>query len=321
MIAITGAAGFIGSNLAHRLASLGYELLLVDHPLTPAKSKNLVGLRSFEFVEHGLFLDVLSEEAPAIDAIFHLGACSKTTETSWDYLRVNNVEYSKTLWTWCAKQACPYIYASSAATYGDGSKGFDDRTLPTDLTPLNLYGKSKNEFDRWVLEEVGREGEVPPIWAGLKFFNVYGPREIHKERMASVVWAAYQQILATDEMKLFRSNDPQFADGAQKRDFVFVEDCVDHMVWLWQHGMASGIFNSGTGTARTFLDLVKATFSALNREPRIKFIDMPEDLSRQYQNFTEADMSKLRSVGYDKRPTSLEEGVRKYVEFLSANQI
>jgi ADP-L-glycero-D-manno-heptose 6-epimerase len=320
MIAITGAAGFIGSNLAHRLAGLDYELLLVDHPLTAAKSKNFVGLKAFEFLEHGIFLEYLEQEAPPIDAVFHLGACSRTTETSWDYLLANNVEYSQTLWNWCARQGCPFIYASSAATYGDGSMGFDDRIVPEELHPLNLYGKSKNDFDRWVLEQIQRDEASPPIWAGMKFFNVYGPREIHKERMASVIWSAYQQILATGEVKLFKSNDPEIADGEQKRDFVFVDDCVDHMIWLWQHGMASGIFNSGTGTARTFVDLVKATFSALGKEPKIKFIEMPGDLSRQYQNFTEADMSKLRSAGYDKHPTSLEEGVRKYVEFLTANQ-
>jgi len=316
MIAVTGAAGFIGSNLAHRLASLGHELVCVDHPLSAAAAENFVGLAQFLYLRHDLFLEKLSAGALEVEAVFHLGACSSTTETDADYLRRNNVEYSQRLWSWCAANRRPFIYASSAATYGDGEEGFDDRTLPDKLTPLNLYGKSKNDFDAWVYAEIAAGRPTPPGWAGLKFFNVYGPRERHKGPMASVVWQAYKQIRQTGKMRLFRSNDPAYPDGGQLRDFVFVDDCVDHMLWLRQHPQAAGIYNSGTGRARTFLDLVKAVFTALKLEPQIEFIEMPASLSKQYQNYTQADMSKLRAAGYDAPSTSLEEGVDRYVRFL-----
>lgn len=316
MIAVTGAVGFIGSNLAHRLAREGHELLLVDHELVPAKAPNLAGLRGFRFLRHDHFLSALYRGEVEPDTVFHLGACSATTEQNWDYLAENNVRYTRTLWEWCARHGKPYLYASSAATYGDGSLGFDDRTHPTRLTPLNLYGKSKNDFDIWADAQVKAGEETPPRWAGLKFFNVYGPREIHKNRMASVVWQAYRQIRETGGMKLFRSTDARYADGGQLRDFVFVEDCVDHLLWLWRKPHAGGVFNSGTGRARSFLDLVKAVFAALELEPKIGFVDMPADLAKQYQNFTEATTSKLRETGYHAPPTSLEDGVRKYVEFL-----
>lgn len=309
MIAITGAAGFIGSNLAHRLAGMGYDLLLVDHPVTSAKAVNWSGLSRFRFLTHELFFDALRDGDPPVEAVFHLGACSRTTETDWAYLLANNVEYSQKVWRWCAQAGRPFYYASSAATYGDGSRGFDDRTPPEELAPLNLYGKSKNDFDRWALNKVAEGRPTPPGWAGLKFFNVYGPREAHKGNMASVVWHARRQILATGEMRLFRSNDPAFADGEQRRDFVSVDDCVDHLVWLWQHPEIRGLFNSGTGTARTFNNLTRAVFAALGREPVIRYIEMPAELERQYQNFTRADMSKLRSAGYAQPPTPLEEGV------------
>jgi ADP-L-glycero-D-manno-heptose 6-epimerase len=323
MIVVTGAAGFIGSNLAHRLAADGAELLLVDHRLTPAKAANFVGLRSFQFVEHDRFLELLRERTTPYDAIFHLGACSSTTETDADYLERNNVGYSQALWNWCSAHGTPLVYASSAATYGDGSRGFDDHTPPEELTPLNLYGKSKNDFDRWLLSEIAAGRPQPPGWAGLKFFNVYGPRERHKVGMASVVWQAYRQIEAggADMMgtvKLFRSTDPAYPDGGQRRDFVFVEDCVDHMLWLWRNPAASGIYNSGTGTARTFLDLAKAVFAALGREPRIEFVDMPAGLAKQYQNYTQAAMTKLRGAGFAQPATTLEQGVARYVEFLRA---
>jgi len=313
MIAITGAAGFIGSNLAHRLALDGHELLLVDHPITGPKAANWVGLDRFRFMDHEQFFAALQSEIKSLDAMFHLGACSSTTEGDWGYLAKNNVGYTQTLWDWCTRNSCPYFYASSAATYGDGSKGFDDRTPPTELTPLNLYGKSKNDFDIWVL----KQATAPPKWAGLKFFNVYGPRETHKGRMASVVWQAFGQISRTGEMKLFRSTDPAYPDGGQTRDFVFVGDCVDHMVWLSKNHAPGGVYNSGTGEPRTFLDLVKATFAAMGREPKISFIDMPTDLAGKYQNFTKAEMGKLRGAGYSSLPTTLEDGVKKTVDWLS----
>lgn len=317
MIAVTGAAGFIGSNLAHRLAAEGHDLALADHPLTPAKFGNLAGLPRFRFFQHDAFLAELEADRLRPDAVFHLGACSTTTETDWDYLRRNNVEYSQRLWAWCARRGRPYVYASSAATYGDGTRGFDDHTPPADLTPLNLYGKSKNDFDAWVLAEVAANRPVPPRWAGLKFFNVFGPRETHKGRMASVAWQTHQQILRTGGMKLFRATDPAFPDGGQRRDFVYVGDCVEHMLWLWQNRHPGGLFNSGTGTPRSFLDLATAVFAALGREPKISFIDMPADLARQYQNYTKAELGKLRGVGCDTPATTLEDAVQSYTSWLS----
>ncbi|MFO0826393.1 MAG: ADP-glyceromanno-heptose 6-epimerase [Gemmataceae bacterium] len=316
MIVVTGAAGFIGSNLAHRLAAEGHELLLVDHPpFTAAKSANWVGLGSFRFLDHERFLTSLPSLGN-VEAMFHLGACSATTENDWSYLERNNIGYTRTLWNWCAERGCPYFYASSAATYGDGTRGFDDHTPPTELHPLNLYGKSKNDFDIWALAAVAAGEPSPRQWAGLKFFNVYGPRETHKGRMASVVLQTWKQIKATGGMALFRSTDPAFADGEQLRDFVFVGDCVDHMLWLWRNGPANGLYNSGTGTPRTFLDLAKAVFLSLELQPNIRFIDMPGDLAGKYQNFTKAEMGKLRTAGFTKPPTPLEVGVRETVRWL-----
>ena len=307
MIVVTGAAGFIGSNLAHELR--GEELLLVDHPLTPAKAANLAGLPAFRFQEHEAFLADLEADQHQPRAIYHLGACSATTEQDWDYLLRNNVEYTRRLWAWCTRRDIPFVYASSAATYGDGARGFSDATSPEDLTPLNLYGKSKNDFDRWAL----RQDQTPPRWAGVKFFNVYGPRESHKGRMASVAYQTYQQIARTGGMKLFRSTDAAYPDGGQLRDFVYVRDCVRHLLWLANANHAGGLYNSGTGRARSFFDLASAVFAALDRAPAIGFIDMPADLAKQYQNFTQADMGKLRVAGCKLPATSLEEGVREYV--------
>lgn len=318
MIAITGAAGFIGSNLAHRLAAEGHELILVDHPPSATKAANLAGLDRFRLVEVRPFLDLLKERTTRFDAIFHLGACSDTRETNWEFLQNNNIHYSQSLWNWCAAAGCPFIYASSAATYGDGSMGFDDRTPPSKLKPLNLYGRSKNDFDAWALSEAAAGRATPPGWVGLKFFNVYGPREAHKGTMASVVWHALGQIRDTGEVRLFRSTVPGLEDGHQRRDFVFVEDCIDHMLWLRAHPQVTGIYNSGTGTARTFLDLVHAVFAALGQPPKIRFIDMPASLISRYQSFTQAEMSKLREMGYSKPPTPVEEGVRRYVNALLA---
>jgi ADP-L-glycero-D-manno-heptose 6-epimerase len=316
MIAITGAAGFIGSNLAHRLAAGGHELILVDHPLTARKAANWVGLSGFRFLDHSRFLEALSSDVTRLDAVFHLGACSSTTETNWSYLVRNNIEYSQVLWKWCSAHDCPFLYASSAATYGDGSRGFSDRTPPTELQPLNLYGKSKNDFDIWALAEQ----RTPPKWAGLKFFNVFGPREIHKGRMASVVYQAWRQVRDVGHVQLFRSTLPEFSDGGQKRDFVAVEDCVSHLLWLWRNPASGGLYNSGTGAARTFLDLARAVFAALAREPDIRFIDMPLDLAGRYQSFTEADMSKLRGAEFSEPATALEDGVRQTVEWLEGRR-
>jgi ADP-L-glycero-D-manno-heptose 6-epimerase len=324
MIAITGAAGFIGSNLAHTFAAEGHSLLLVDHDITPAKVANLARLPRFAFSRHDYFLNDLSAGRVQPDAIFHLGACSATTETNWNYLRSNNIEYTRSLWEWCAANRKPLFYASSAATYGDGSRGFDDHTPPTELTPLNLYGTSKNDFDAWALADVASGKPQPPKWAGMKFFNVYGPRESHKGRMASVVYQTWRQVKATGGMKLFRSTDPKYSDGGQLRDFVFVGDCIRHMLWLWKNAAPNGLYNSGTGTPRTFFDLATAVFAALDLPPRISFIDMPADLARQYQNFTCAEMSKLRSaagtISATLSTTALEDGVRETVRWLEAGE-
>lgn len=313
MLIITGAAGFIGSNLALQLASMGYELWLVDHPLTPATATNLVGLPQFTFIEHRAFLRMLEQEIPPCEGVFHLGACSRTTETDWDFLYTNNVAYSQALWTWCARHQSPFLYASSAATYGDGSHGFDDRTPPSQLQPLNLYAKSKNIFDQWILEEIAAGRPEPPGWAGLKFFNVYGPREAHKGRMASMIWQAYDQIVRCGEVMLFRSTHAAYPDGGQQRDFVCVADCIAHLLWLWQHPQVCGLFNSGTGIVRTFNDVVLAVCNALGRPLRIRYIDMPAALRCQYQNFTQADMSKLYGAGFTQPPTSLEAGVQQFL--------
>jgi ADP-L-glycero-D-manno-heptose 6-epimerase len=311
MIAITGAAGFIGSNLAHRIKTQEI-LLLVDQMSSTKGCVNFDGLEQFPYVGHADFLVQIESNHVRPDAIFHLGACSSTTETNWDYLRENNLEYTQRLWNWCTANERPFIYASSAATYGNGSMGFDDRTHPSELAPLNLYGKSKNDFDIWAIAQK----RTPPRWAGLKFFNVYGPRESHKGRMASVAFQTYNQIRATGGMKLFRSTDPAYPDGGQLRDFVFVDDCVGHMLWLWKNSHDGGVFNSGTGKARSFYDLAKAVFVALGLEPDISFIEMPADLARQYQNYTCASMEKLRAVGCNTPVTALEDGVRAYVNQL-----
>lgn len=316
MIVITGAAGFIGSNLARRLSLLAVPLLLVDHPLIPARAGNIEDLAQYPFMDHRAFAAALERDAIDVGAIFHLGACSDTTEADWAFLFENNVDYSQRLWRFCARRNIPFIYASSAATYGDGSGGFDDRTAPERLHPLNLYGKSKNDFDRWVLDEVDRGDPAPRSWAGLKFFNVFGPHETHKGRMASMVYHAYRQIVERGEVGLFRSSDPTLADGEQRRDFVFVEDNIDHLMWLWRNPQICGIFNSGTGKARSFTDLVAATFRVLDREPRIRFIPMPDDLRGRYQNFTRAEMGKLHDAGYPGRPTPLEDGVARTVAWL-----
>lgn len=315
MIAITGAAGFIGSNLARRLQKDGADLLLIDHPLTAKKACNLLGLKKFQFVEHEQFLLDLESGCVSPDIVFHLGACSSTTETNWHYLRMNNIEYSKRVWQWCSQSQKPLVYASSAATYGDGKQGFDDTLHPCDLRPLNLYGKSKNDFDIWALAQI----DTPPSWAGVKFFNVYGPYEAHKGRMASMAYQAFTQIKNSGQVRLFRSNDPAYPDGGQVRDFVYVCDCVDHLIHLSKHKRVAGLYNSGTGVARSFFDLTMAIFSALAVEPKIEYIDMPVDLANQYQNLTRANVRNLQSVIPKWNPTPLEKGLQEYVAWLTSN--
>jgi len=310
-IVVTGAAGFIGSCLAGYLNQQGLtDLILVDAFGDADKEKNLQGKQFTCKVEREDLFDWLEKQRPKLGFVFHIGARTDTTEFDYAIHEHLNVEYSKKMWNYCAKNRVPLVYASSAATYGAGELGYDDRhdIIPR-LQPLNPYGVSKNEFDKWVLEQK----DHPPFWAGLKFFNVYGPNEYHKARMASVIFHSFNQIRAKGEVKLFRSHRPDFKDGQQLRDFVYVKDLLKVCYWLMSHRPASAIYNLGTGTARSFEDLAKATFAGLDLSPNIVFIDMPEDIRDKYQYFTEANMDKLRAAGYKEAFYTLEEGVGDYV--------
>jgi ADP-L-glycero-D-manno-heptose 6-epimerase len=310
-IVVTGAAGFIGSCLTGYLNQQGYrDLILVDEFGTAEKAPNLEG-KQFEYkVERDVFFEWLQEHQPAVRCVFHIGARTDTTEFDYSIHERLNLEYSKMVWAFCTEHAVPLIYASSAATYGAGELGYDDRhDLVDRLKPLNPYGISKNEFDKWALRQTAH----PPFWAGLKFFNVYGPNEDHKARMASVIFHSFNQIKKGGVVKLFRSHRPDYRDGQQLRDFVYVKDVLKICYWLMMHQPASGIYNLGTGRARSFEDLVKATFAGLDRPANIEYIDMPEDIRDKYQYFTEANMQKLRDAGYADEFYSLEKGVDDYV--------
>jgi len=311
MIIITGAYGFIGSALVSRLNQEGYKnLILVDDFSKIHKKKNLEGKVYLEKVERDNFLNWLDDKAPEIDFICHIGARTDTAEFDKNVFDKLNLNYTKSIWQICAQKNIPLIYASSAATYGLGEHGYDDRHDIVDkLQPLNAYGESKNEFDKWAL----KQQSAPPFWAGMKFFNVYGPNEYHKGRMASVILHAYRQIRENGHVKLFRSHKPEYKDGEQLRDFVYIKDVVDVLYFMMQKQPESGLYNLGTGKARTFLDLAKATFKGLDQSPDIRFIDTPEDIRDKYQYFTEARMQKLRNAGYEKSFHSLEEGVENYV--------
>ncbi len=314
MIIVTGAAGFIGSNLAQKLNKENFnDLILVDHFGIPEKDIHLEGVRYSEKINRDDLFAWLDDHYEHVEFIFHIGARTDTAEFNREVLFTLNTEYTKQIWQRCVAYQIPLIYASSAATYGLGEQGYDDdeSKIPA-LQPLNPYGESKQAFDKWALEQ----DEKPFFWAGLKFFNVYGPGESHKGRMASVIWHAYHQIKDTHEMKLFRSHREDIADGHQQRDFVFVEDLVDVMYWLMHHRKNSGIYNLGSGQARTFLDLVKGVFAAMKLPENISFIDTPEDIRDKYQYFTEAKMDKLKAIGYPHDFTSLEEGINKYVKAL-----
>jgi ADP-L-glycero-D-manno-heptose 6-epimerase len=316
MYLVTGGAGFIGSNLVSSLAARGEEVAVCDRFGSDAKWRNIAKpLIACAFPPEELHAWL--ERAPKLKAVLHMGAISATTETDADLTIRTNLALSLSLWEWCAKAGVPFIYASSAATYGAGEAGFDDDASPEALSrlrPLNLYGWSKHAFDRRVVDLVRRGRARPPQWAGLKFFNVYGPNEYHKGAMISVVKRKADEIAAGEAATLFRSARPDIADGAQARDFVWVGDCVSVMLWLLDHPAVSGLYNVGTGTARTYLDLVHAVFAAMGRPPEIRFIDMPGNLAGQYQYFTEARMERLRAAGYTAPFTPLEDGVRAYVE-------
>lgn len=311
MIVVTGAAGFIGSCLVSRLNKAGYtDIVVVDDFSKTEKEANLEGKTLIAKVGRSDFEKWLRDYADEVEFIYHIGARTDTTEFDKKIFDELNVDYSKMVWNVCVKHSIPLVYASSAATYGLGEYGYkDEHAIIPKLKPLNPYGDSKNDFDKWVLEQT----EFPPFWAGLKFFNVYGPNEYHKGRMASVIFHAFNQINATEGMKLFRSHNPEYKDGEQLRDFVYVKDVVEICLFLMEREVQSGIYNLGSGKARTFLDLVRNTFRAMDKEANISFIDTPEDIRDKYQYFTEADMSKLIGQGYDKPFTSLEEGVEDYV--------
>jgi ADP-L-glycero-D-manno-heptose 6-epimerase len=311
MIVVTGAAGFIGSCLIKRLNADNFNAIIaVDKFDNAAKNKNLEGARIQERVERNVFHRWLDKNNDLVEFIFHIGARTDTTEFDKSVFDELNVNYTKETWKRCVAYQIPLVYASSAATYGLGEIGFkDDESTMKKLKPLNPYGWSKLEFDLWAL----RQKEKPFYWAGLKFFNVYGPNEYHKGRMASVVWHAFNQIKDTGKMKLFRSHNPDYKDGRQLRDFVYVKDVVEVCMFLMHHRKNSGIYNLGSGKARTFLDLTKAVFKAMNKPEDISFIDTPVDIRDKYQYFTEADMGKLRRIGYKKPFASLEEGVTDYV--------
>ena len=317
MIIITGAAGFIGSCLVQYLNELGFEnLILVDDFEQTDKYPNLLGKKFPQQIHRDNFPTWLQSHGKGAEVVFHIGARTDTTEQDESIFDRLNLNYSKEVWRSCSQFSIPLIYASSAATYGDGALGYEDRhDLVDRLQPLNPYGRSKNEFDRWALQQEA----APPFWAGLKFFNVYGPNEYHKGRMASVVFHAFNQITASGGMKLFRSHRPDYADGGQLRDFVYVKDLCAVCLYLMEHRKHSGLYNLGSGQARSFLDLARSTFKAMGKEERISFIDTPADIRDKYQYFTEADMRKLRATGYDKPFTSLEDGVEDYVRnYLSA---
>ena len=317
MVIVTGAAGFIGSCLVSKLNNKGIkDIILVDDFSNPEKSKNYIHKASREQVNRWDFLAWLGNHHSDVSFIFHIGARTDTTESDWSVFDELNLNYSKAIWTACTQYEIPLIYASSAATYGDGTLGYsDDHTLVNRLMPLNLYGISKNEFDKWVLAQ----STFPPCWYGLKFFNVFGPNEYHKGRMASVVFHAFNQIKdkgnsAAASVRLFRSHNPAYPHGGQMRDFIYVKDVIDVIWFLMNHKKNPGIYNLGTGKARTFLDLGNAVFSGLNLSPNIEFIDTPSDIRDKYQYFTEARMEKLRSIGYSNPFYTLETGIEEYIQ-------
>jgi len=349
---ITGAAGFIGSCMVQYLNEQGYEnLILVDDFGAEEKRNNWEGKKFETIVERYNLFDWLQQHNPKISYVIHLGARTDTTEFDYAIHQELNVDYSKHIWNYCTKQKIPLIYASSAATYGAGELGYsDNNSIIENLRPLNPYGISKNEFDKWALQQTANDSATPPFWAGLKFFNVYGPNEYHKGRMASVIFHAYNQIKKDGVVKLFKSYKEAFKDGEQLRDFVYVKDVVKIIAWMMEasaihllpgkeqvkveeakfqddrlilkdgggetvmeYPLTSGIYNVGTGKARSFNDLVKATFAGLDMKPKIKYIDIPEDIRDKYQYFTEATMQKLRAAGYTAEFYSIEEGLNDYV--------
>jgi ADP-L-glycero-D-manno-heptose 6-epimerase len=311
VILLTGAAGFIGSYMLGYLNKKGFtNIIIVDDFSEEDKWFNFDSKSFTAKVEREELFSWLQSTGQHIDAVYHLGARTDTTEFDYSIHERLNVQYSKAIWNYCVANTIPLIYASSAATYGSGELGYkDDHAIVSQLQPLNPYGISKNEFDKWALQQ----DKQPPFWAGVKFFNVYGPNEYHKGRMASVIFHAYNQIKKTGKVKLFRSHKPEFKDGEQLRDFIYVEDVAAVCYWLLENKPAPGLYNVGTGKARTFNDQVTAIFTSLGLAPQIEYIDTPEDIRDKYQYFTEADMNKLQAAGYNQPFFSLEAGVKDYV--------
>ncbi|MBL0009607.1 MAG: ADP-glyceromanno-heptose 6-epimerase [Saprospiraceae bacterium] len=313
MIVVTGAIGFIGSAFVGYLNQLGYaDIVVVDDFYQWKKEKNLKGKRVHDWVHRDLFIAYFEKMASQVDVVFHLGARTDTISEDVAVFNSLNLQYSKDIWRICTANEIPLVYASSAATYGDGAFGFsDDHAVVSKLKPLNAYAQSKQDFDQWVLTQKN----TPPRWYGLKFFNVYGPNEYHKARMASVIFHAFHQIRDTGKLKLFKSHRPEWKDGGQERDFIYVKDVLE-MVWnVYDLKPESALYNVGTGKARTFQDLGTSTFAALGLEPNIEYIDMPIDLREKYQYFTEADMSKWINAKLPLPATSLEEGVKDYIQY------
>jgi ADP-L-glycero-D-manno-heptose 6-epimerase len=326
MLLVTGGAGFIGSNLVAALCERGQDVVVCDRLGEGDKWRNLAHHDIEDVIPPEELPEFLRWAEGRLSGVFHLGAISATTETDGDALLANNFRLSKVFWDHCAREGIPLIYASSAATYGDGAEGFDDdadRAYLARLKPLNGYGWSKNLFDRWVMRRLAKEnasdeGVAPPQWAGLKFFNVYGPNEYHKGGQASVAWHLFGQLSRGEPARLFQSHHPDYADGGQLRDFIWVGDCVDVMLWLLDNPGVSGLFNVGTGKARSFADLARAVFAAMDRPENISYVPTPEAIRDKYQYFTEARMGRLRAAGYDKPFTELEDGVARYVrDYLS----
>lgn len=316
MILVTGGAGFIGSNLVAALVERGERVVVCDRLGSGEKWQNLVRHELEDFISPGELSGYLETRGALLDTVVHLGAISQTTATDGDQLVVNNFKLSQELWDWCAGERKPFLYASSAATYGDGAAGFDDDmsvAYLARLRPLNAYGWSKLLFDRWVARRLVGEAPQPPQWAGLKFFNVYGPNEYHKEAQASVVRHLFLQIAESGTARLFQSHRPGVPDGGQQRDFVWVGDCVDVLLWLLENPEVTGLFNLGTGRARSFAELARALFTAMEKPESIEYVPTPEAIRDRYQYFTEAKMGRLTAAGYQRPFTSLEAGVAYYL--------
>ena len=312
MIIVTGSAGFIGSCLVHELNYLGYyNLILVDDFSNQNKNKNLKNTKFHKKIDRNYFIDWLKNNYKDISFLFHLGARTDTSELDIEIFKYLNLNYSKSLYKICVKHNIPFVYASSAATYGMGEFGFDDNHENiSSLSPLNPYAIYKNKFDKWILSNINK----PPTCVGLKFFNVYGPNEYHKSRMASVIFHAYNQIMKSGQMKLFKSHTKNYSDGEQSRDFIYVKDVVKTLIFFYKNQNNIGIYNLGTGQARSFNDLISITFKAMKKECSISYIDIPIDIRDTYQYYTRAKISKLRNVGYREKFYSLEDGIKEYIQ-------